>query len=657
MRIWLAALALLLAGPMAAAATLQDQYNAAQAAFDAGDMKAARDGFNAILPRLDANPKSARTAAIVRSRLGSALIGLHEPDTAVVLLRRSVGTLAAEPDEWQQTMLNLGRAEELVIDYDGAAATYRTLLAAARIEPASRFAATVGLVRTLTFSDPVAARTYADNAIRQGEVLAPGKRSDAVAVLQTLRGRIELNDGKPLDARKWFEKAYASAGGLTTMMNVADVRIRGDLALAAYLSGDPESARKYLAYTGAGQLPEQGFRLGADMPLPSCAPAGPVARDDMVIVEFGLSEDGRVGNVMPIYSSRRGGPEIAFASAVRTWSWRPEAAKALPAFWRQAIRMELRCANQGPGRGSLWGLGAAVGAWLAENAPEPMPEALRGDAAAMPVLRAELARRMSVFGPGSPQLLPVLIVIGSNEVVASEEALAADATGIAVAGSNHAPGDLTLYFRTMRVLHAAKRNEGKSEDPAALQALLKTFDAEGNGQTRGAAFLATYIASIAGDHSRTTVPADLYRRVLATPITAMPDGDPLRQTARLQLASVEAAAARFDSARGLLAQTGLTADQCSAFPITPVQTGSGGREFPMEALSWRFEGNVRVAYDIDADGKPVDVRTVIASPPLVFDAATESNVRKLRYKPIFRDGAAIGCADLEKNVRYRIQTN
>ena len=655
MRVWLAALAIGFAAP-ATAASLQDQYNVAQTAFDAGKMEAARTGFAAILPRLDANPKSAATAAVVRARLGAATLALGEQEAAIVLLTRGAAGLVAGSEQWQQTMLDLAHADEIVIDYDGAATVYRKLLAAPSLVPAIRLSATVGMVRVLTFSDPVAARTYADQAIEQGKAIAPGKRTDILAQLQTLRGRIDLNDGNPREARKWFEKAFASAGGLTTMMNVSDVRVRGDLALAAYLSGDAESARKYLAYTGAGQLPEQGFELGADMPLPACAPAGPVLRDDMAVVEFSLAPDGRVGNVMPIYVSRRGGSELAFARAVRTWSWRPAAAKALPPFWRQAVRMELRCANQGPGDGSLWGLGADVTGWLAEHAPEPLPEALRGEAAALPVLRTELARRTSVFGARSPQLLPVLIAIGGNDVVENEESISADIAGIEIATANAAPRDLVLYFRMGQAIHTTHKRT-RAEVLPALEALQKAFDAEGNGQTRGAALVANYIAYYAGIGQDAKV-TEAYRRILAMPLTVVPNGDPLRQTARLQIASVEAAASRIDAARELLAQTGLTADQCSAFPITPVQTGRArGLDFPKEALQWSFEGTVRVAYDLDVTGKPVNVRTVTASPPLVFDAATEAAARTLRYKPIFRDGATIGCADLQQAVRYQINRN
>ena len=50
MRVTMLAVALAVTSPLAAA-TLQEQYTAAQAAFDAGRMAEARAGFAAVLPR------------------------------------------------------------------------------------------------------------------------------------------------------------------------------------------------------------------------------------------------------------------------------------------------------------------------------------------------------------------------------------------------------------------------------------------------------------------------------------------------------------------------------------------------------------------------------------------------------------------------------
>ena len=657
--------ALVLAASLpAAAATLQTQYDAAQAAFDAGRMADARSGFAEILPHLDANPKMAATAAIVRARLGAATLDTNEPEAATAVLVRAIAALPAGSDDRQQAMLDLGHAHESALDYTEAASVYRSLLKSPDVAEPAQLGAEVGLARTLMFSAPTEARSNADAALALLRAAKGPHRADRIAEVMALRGRIEMNDGKPAEAVKWLRQAVASAGGLGTSINLADVRVRGDFALASFLSGDTDATRKYLAYSGAGLLPAQGFELGADMPLPGCAPTGPLARTDMAVVEFSLSEDGRVSGVTPIYVSRRGGPELAFARAVRTWSWRPEAAKRLPLFWRQAVRMELRCINNGSGRG-IEGLGNDVRYWLAEHSSEPLPDRQGGDAAALPILESELQRRIALYGATSPQLLPVLLAIASNGVTSPVRQLQAEAQGLAIAKASDAPRELMLYFRIISAISTAAAEHARTarhyvasdSDPSPqLTALLAAFDAEGAGQTRGAALLLSDLARHAAFRGKSPKLEGYYRRVVAMPETTVPPGDPLRQTALLQLASLEAAASRIDAARALINQTGLTPDQCSAFPIEPVlaQGAGNSNDFPREAMEWHFEGTVRVAYDLDPQGRPVDVRTVIASPPLVFDEATEKLAARLRYQPIFRDGSAIACADLEKGVRYRI---
>ena len=644
-------LAALVAQPLAAA-SLQDQFNLAQSAYDAGKMAEARSGFTAILPRLDANPKSKLQAAIVRSRLGAATIAMAEPEAGVALIEAALPALTPGTPEWMTAASDLGTGRELAIDFAGAAVAYRKVLAADP-DPDTKFVATVGLARVLMFSDPVAARRYADEALALTLTPSPKKLDDARGALLSLRGRIELNDGQFKTAKTWFDKALASAGGLGMQVSVADIRIRGDQALAAYLTGDLDSARKYFAYTGAGGLPSQGFELGADMPLPACQPVGPLARDDMAVIEFSIDREGRVVSVQPIYATRPAAA-LEFASAVHNWSWQPDAAKKLPVFWRQAVRLELRCANVAPSEARPFASDPVSSAWLAEQGA--LLKSTSSDAVALPLLRAELARRAAAYGPGSPKLLPPLMGLIDSELSGAEETLRWVTEARAIATASGAPPDLVTRLRKLQVLNGiAVKSPTRSKYIQALQRLLAELDTEGAGQSLGAVLVVNTLASYAsGADERVMVAA--YRRVLATPSTVLPDGASLRQTARLQLATVEASAKRLDAARELLAQTGLTPEQCSVVPVVPIlsKSNTGSANFPMEALQWGFEGVVRIAYDIDVEGLPVAPRTVTASPPLIFSAAAEKTARGMRYKPIFRDGASVGCSDMQRSVRYKI---
>lgn len=658
MRTTLMALAILAAAP-AGAATLQEQYLAAQTAFDAGRMAEARSGFAAILPRLEANPKMRLQAAIVRARMGAAAGVLGEPEEAAVLIRAALPALDPKSPDGVNAMLDLGIVQEQVIDFDGAARSYRAVIAETKPEDGPWLSATIGAARTLMFSDPAAARGYADEALRVGAgAFADNSKRDSYAQLISLRGRIELNAGQPKAARGWLDKALKTAGGLGMKVSAADVRIRGDLGLASFLARDMDAARKYLAYTGAGQLPQQGFELGADMPLPSCAPAGPVARDDMAVVEFEIADDGRVNSAAPVYATSPTAA-IEFARAVRGWSWRPEAAAKLPAFWRRTVRLELRCADRGPEAVDGIPYGPDSQAWLAAHGPvTDLPAA---QAAALPVLRAELARRTASDGAASPRLVPVQIALIGNRVRAPGEAAQAAASARAIAAANAAPANLLIYLR----LRAAEieieakgllNPPGRRETAAALDKLLGELDREGLGNTRGAALVASRLAEWSAHETKGSRQPEAYRRILAIPKTALPDGDPMRQAARLGLASIEAAARRTDAARALLAETGLTAEQCSAVPVPPARTRAviGEDDFPTEALAWGFEGNVRLNFDIDSNGHPQGVRTIVAHPPLVFSEAGARSVSNFRYRPAFRDGVSIVCSGEQQGVFFKI---
>lgn len=646
------------------AATLQEQYAAAQVALDAGRMAEARRGFAAVLPRLDANPKMKMQAAVVRARMGSAALLLNEPEAALGLIAAAVSVLPAGSGDWIAATLDLGLTQEQVIDFDAAAKSYRAVIAAAQPGDGAWLTATIGAARTLMFSDPAAARVYADDALRVGAtVVADKQKRGGHAQLLALRGRIELAAGQPKTARTWLDKALVEGRSLTAeKISLADVRIRGDAGLAAFFAGDFDATRKYLAYSGAGGLQGEGFELGADMPLPSCAPVGVLARDDMAVIEFRINNDGRVTGVVPVYATNAVAA-MEFARAVRGWSWLPEVAVKLIPFWRAAVRLELRCANRGPDAANKIDYGSDSRAWVA--AQNPLTDLPPAEAAALPALRAELARRVAVDGPTSPRLVPILLSIMSNGIRKADEAVKAVASARLITETSGAPQDLLLYLRLrsteigVEVL-ASNRSWGTAwrDTARSLEKLLADFDREGLGTTRGAALVAVRIGAWTAVQGGGVRQAAAYRRVLATPLTALPDGDPLRQIARLGLASSEAAAARLDSARSLLAETGLSAEQCSTVPVPPVMMSSGvsSGDFPKEAMRWGFEGNVRVAYDIDTTGRPVGVRTVVAHPPLVFNEATEKLARGLRYKPVFRDGATIGCADMQKGVTFRVGT-
>lgn len=652
---FLAPLAAVALAGSAAAGPLQADYDRAQTAFDAGRMAEARAGFAAVLPRLDANPKSAASAAVVRARLGMAANALGDHESAITLLEASVQGLPKGSDDALAARIDLARAHELALNYEEATRAYRAVLADLPAGDSLINAAVIGLARTLLFSDPVASAAFADRAIAAAKVR---KIDDNYAQLLDLRGRIELNAGRPAAARIWFDNALVAAGGMGTRVNVADVRIRGDIALAAFLTGDMEATRKYLANTGAGGLAAEGFKLGADMPLPPCAPVGIVSRTDMAVIEFTIADDGRVLRVIPIYATGAVAA-LEFGRAVRGWSWTPEGAKRLPAFWRSSMRLELRCSNERPDAGIAFDLGPDLQAWIATHAREPMPALPASEAAALPILRAERDRRLKAFGPLSVELLPVLFALADSEVTDGPQTAAAfrDALSIAVAAG--APADLIAYLEMLTAMPEEKEwrswSRANSRYVDNLEAIRTRIEAQGRGNSRGAALVSSRLASAhqsAGERSKAMT---ALRRVVAA--TGLPEGDLLRQRALLRLASLAAAAQRPDEAQALVAATGLSPEQCSlvADPPELLRARVGPNMFPREALEWNFEGYARLAYDIDSAGVPVTPRVIIASPPFVFNQSAVRMTQGWRYRPAAVAGQSVSCTDATKTVHFEIR--
>ena len=650
----LAVLAAVWACPVAAQ-TLQAEYDAAQAALDKGDYETAAAGFERLLTKMSAKQAASRSGAQIRVLLGEAQLALGQRSAAIESFERALpafGGDSAEERRERTLHYDIGRAYEGLHDYDDARRHLEKAIGEGGYADDRRSALSlqVALARVTAFNAPDVARRALTSALPEVQALLKDQ-SDLLGDIYALRGRIELNHGQPLEAHDWFERAVKVAGGLTRKVSVADTRIRGDMALATYLLGDKDAARKYLAYTGAGHLPDGGLDYGADMELPNCA-ANELKPEDMVVVEFSVAADGRVVTATPIYSTRPGKAEIPFLRAVSQWSWAPESAAKLEPFWRQAIRLELRCSNE-PQRVPLaLSFKPVIDAWMKSKGIQPFEAGDLSHAAAAPILRRELERRDAAFGATSPQLLPLLLDLASNWTIGSKETAALLSRALPIAQAAAAPVEL----RTAIEIELANTTDKGWERRGALAALLKRLEADGSGQTRAAAWVRVTLGQAYEWWKNPSEASQLYRAVVDQPKSAVADADPIRQLALLRLASLSAADKKFDEASRILAATGLRPDQCALVDVAPMPTkaGLGSDAFPREALRWGFEGWVKVSYDIDTSGKPTGIRTVMAYPPFIFGPSTERAVADFRYRPIYREGTAVGCSGYTQPVRYGI---
>lgn len=667
-------LALLLASTPARAATVQQDFDAAQALLDAGKATEARDAFTALLGRF-APTSQGMAANLVRARLGNALLATGDAEAAEPLLATASagfkGSDATSIEERSVALFDLGRAREYQGKLDSAAKAY-TQVRDAKLFPAdsrSDIGLRAALARTLIWSNPEEARRLLDDLLTlPAETL--GSSKDTRALLQTLRGRVELNNANPGEARRWFSEAARAAGGAETRrVSVADVRIRGDLALANYKLGKMDEVQKFVAYSGAGSLSAEGLTLAADMPLPACSPATSLAPDAVAVVEFAIGDDGRVSGVTPIYASRGSaaampgviddGPEVQFPQAVRRWVWNTAAVAKLDPFWRQSVRVELRCFTRGPRENPIsLSFARNFEAWARSTGMRAMPQLPDNDATALPLVRAELLRREAADGAQSVQLVPALTALGNNDAAPPKDRVAARARRIDVMVAASAPPDVVDIARMGTIYDDHDRgrtpNDIARTQRDGVSPILAAQLAEGRGDSRIAMWSRLELAEAHDTLKAPETAKPLLEAIVAAPTTVLPEGDPIRTAALLRLANIAAAARDSDAAARALAATGLSPEQCALIDVKPqpINASIGSSAFPGEAMRWGTGGYAKVGHDITADGHTTNVRTIIAAPPFVFGPPTEKAVARFRYQPVFRPDNSIGCSGNVQSVRY-----
>ncbi|MFZ0870383.1 MAG: energy transducer TonB, partial [Rhodanobacter sp.] len=70
--------------------------------------------------------------------------------------------------------------------------------------------------------------------------------------------------------------------------------------------------------------------------------------------------------------------------------------------------------------------------------------------------------------------------------------------------------------------------------------------------------------------------------------------------------------------------------------------------YPRPALQAQQTGWVVVAFTIDVDGRPRDVKVVDSQPRIVFDHAAVDAVNRYRFTPAMKDGVAVSSTRQQK---------
>ena len=660
--------------PLLAATTIQQDFDAAEALLDAGKVADARNAFTALLARFSPTSQG-KAVSLVRARLGSALIATGEADQAEPILVAAVsglkGTSQPDIEERGVALYDLGRARESIGSLDAAAESYRAAVASGAFPAggASDIGARAALARSVIWSNPAQARQLLDGLL----ALPPetfGKSQDQRALLQTLRGRVELNANNPTEAKRWFAMAARTAGGATTTsVSLADVRIRGDLALANFKLGNMAEVQRFAALSGAGQLINEGLALASQTPLPACAPLTGLATDAVAVIEFGIAENGRTVGVTPIFADggADGGttngdrPEILFVQAVRDWFWAPDKLAKLDPFWRQAVRVELRCFTNRPDSDPVLRSFQAEGAaWYDRLGVRDLPGLPDNDASALSLLRAELSRRETADRDQPQQLLPALVALASNAAAPVAERRAAIVRWTALTRQFDPPFDVRTDFRLTEInwlsdpipsLVEILRFKRKQQT-----ALLNEIEASGQGESRPAMLVRLRLGETLAEMKNRTDAKELFAHIVASPEAIVPAGDAIRISALLRISNMAAAASDMATAADALAATGLTPEQCSLVDIRPegINNKISSSAISTEARRWGNGGFVKAGFDITADGHTTNIRTIVAAPPFIFSAATEKAISQHRYRPVFRPGNTLGCTGTVVPVRFLV---
>lgn len=637
----LAILLLAAAAPgLAQQPTVQVQYDAATALDATGTADQRLAAWSALEARAGSNKRS---RAIMRVRKSSALLALGRRDEAAAAASAGLADLPAGDASLAEDRFNaqmeLGLIAEAGLDFSSAAARFQLADAIAPDKPA-HVSALVSFVRTATFVDPDAALA----AVGRADAAMAFVKADVTvqALLRRYHAELLLNRGDLAGAKVQAGQAVKLLGGLTDKVRLEDVSSRSDYAIAALLSGDRETAREYLAYTGAGRLPANNLGPALKMDAPDCGGEAGLKPSDVAVVEFAVADDGSVADNRPVYAAGGGRVALEFANAVGAWSWAPEKVKPMPPFFRRRIRMEMRCSTAFVRPSISDFLDVRLTHWLGDKGVEASPTPTGSDAGALPGERARLAELERKAGPDALALVPVLRSLATNQIVGREETHGLAERALAILVKNGAVGVPRLAME-WRVWGTAKEDRARyfrDEVPAQI-----TAHYPDDAEARGAA---TLMIADAVARSPDRVRPKLQQ---VADDAALAKDSPVRVAALVRLASLEQQAGKPDAARTAFQQSGLSADQCALIDSPPRRL-SASASFPLEAARWGFEGWTQVQYDVRADGKVINERAVVAYPPFVFSQAGQATFAGARYAKSFRPSGELGCGGETGRVRF-----
>jgi tetratricopeptide (TPR) repeat protein len=635
----------------AGAQTVQQRFDAATAKLDAKDAKGALADIETLETMLGASAKPSEVnLAITRAMKAQALVALGRADDA----RKAVDLALAGDRLNRPGLLPLRDSARLLkanlleaaLDHAGADALYLAVAESSTV-PLTRAVALMGAARTEMFVDAAGALQRIDAALALAESDDSVGKSELANVLG-LKGRILLNGGRNAAARDLLIRAVNLRGGLTPRTDLGDASLRADAGIAMLRLKQNDQARRYLAFSGAGQSKVQ-LPPPASSGLPACGGESDLSPDDVAVVEFSITDDGRVVGPRPIFASRQGEMAYAFARAVGDWSWSPEEAAKVDLFYRITTRVELRCTNAVPRPSVMAAFEEQASAWLASQSAPLLDDGTEAEQAAL--LLKSLAA-LPATAP-SPKRLAAVAQLATNSTIAEEQGVqyAAEADRLAQALGAPEPVRFNYAMRAIWALHERTKSDRVLgvRRAQALTALLARPDFR-DPMVRATARV--LVARAYASAKRTAEEIAALRAVTDDP--ALPERDPLKVAALVALANAEAAQNNLKAAAASYQRTGLSAQQCALLDSGAVEVATPFGSYPQSVLFWGFEGWTAFEYDVAADGHTRNVRAVVGYPPSVFASATTDLARTVRYRVSYRPAGDLACTAMTRRVRFTI---
>jgi len=636
------------AAPVSATAqpktTLQQDFDAATALTFAGkDWAAALAAWEA----LERRAKSPRVLGVVRARKSFVLMRLSRVEEAASAASLALETMPAgdsslTEDRYYAT-LNVAYGRQRALDYAGAVDAFRAAVGLAP-DSTAKLSALQALVETGIFVDTTAAEADLQSLI----ALAASQQLDEKtrATIKTLEAELRLNQGRFDEARKAAGSAVGLLGGLSNSVSLAGVRARSDYAIAALLLGDKDKAREYMAYTGAGRFPKGRLDVGDDNYVPTCGGDLGLKPNDSAVIAFNLDTNGNVVWTQPVYAAGGGAAGLAFARAVRDWSFKPSNIADIPAFFRYEIRIEMRCSTTFIRPQASEMATQALVSWFKAQGLTADVDTKVSSAQALIQAQKKLSALEGSGETEGPRVAFAAFNVTSSPLMGWSEGRALAIKARAALNSLPVPplALLAIDLRIWRPADWAKR----SAYIAAMQKAVSEAPYSGDPQAR--ALLRLLIAD-AARAQQSAVAATALNAVLAD--TQLGANDPLRVGAAVRLASLHQASGRIKDAESAFAAAGIAPDQCALLDAPPKQRYTSG-QFPNEALFYGFEGWTKVEFDIDANGKVLNQRAIISYPPFVFSEGSVDFMAKTVFEKTYRPDGGLGCGGQWQRLLFSI---